>query len=413
VKRAWIRFDRNEFAGSFGDIGTDLPLIVGIILAAGLDSASVFTMFGLLQILTGVVYGLPMPIQPLKAMAVLVITQKFSGDVLYGAGLAIGITMLILTVSGGVNLLARWVPRCVTRGIQFGLGLSLASLALTKYVPATGWTGYALAAGAVLVMLALWNNRRVPPGLLVIALGVVYAIVTGLNSHVIVDGLALTLPQVHPPKLNDILTGFVVLALPQLPLSLSNSVIATEQTIRDLFPQRRVSVRKIGLTYSVINLVAPLLGGIPACHGYGGLAGHYTFGARTGGSVIIYGASYLALGLFFSKPLAEVLKVFPQPILGVVLLFEALALLGLIRDQAGSVRDLSIALLVGVVALTVPQGFIVALVFGTIVFYGFRRFGLSPEERSGERGARRRAAGTIEDRIVGGVRPCDDEHRSP
>src|SRR3990172_7175561 len=95
-----IRFDRNEMAGSFGDIGTDLPLVVGMILAAGLDSPSVFILFGTMQILSGVIYGLPMPVQPLKAMAVLVITQKIAGNTLFGAGLAIALIMLFLSVSG-------------------------------------------------------------------------------------------------------------------------------------------------------------------------------------------------------------------------------------------------------------------------------------------------------------------------
>jgi hypothetical protein len=81
-----IRFDRNELSGAFGDIGTDFPLIVGMILVAKLDAASVLIMFGLMQLLTGFVYGMPMPAQPLKAMAVLVITRKVSGNVLYGGG---------------------------------------------------------------------------------------------------------------------------------------------------------------------------------------------------------------------------------------------------------------------------------------------------------------------------------------
>lgn len=101
-----IRFDRNELAGSFGDIGTDLPLIIGIILATGLGGG-VFVVFGLLQIATGLVYGLPIPMQPLKAMAVLVITQKIGGNVLLGAGLAIGATMLILSLSGALTWLVR------------------------------------------------------------------------------------------------------------------------------------------------------------------------------------------------------------------------------------------------------------------------------------------------------------------
>jgi hypothetical protein len=374
-----IRFDRNELAGSFGDIGTDLPLIIGIVLAAELDSASVFIVFGALQILTGLVYGLPMPMQPLKAMAVLIITQKLSGNIIYAAGFAIGATMLLLTLTGLLEKLASWIPECVVRGIQFGLGLSLASLALKSYVPAMGLPGYAMAGGGLIIMLTLWGNRRFPPGLFVIGIGILYAAVAGLHLAAIADGLSVRMPQFRPPSLDDLWAGFWLLALPQLPLSISNSVIATERTIRDLFPERAVGIRKIGVTYSIINLIAPFLGGIPVCHGCGGLAGHYAFGARTGGSVIIYGAVYVALGLFFSGVLQEVLKLFPQPILGVVLLFEALTLLSLLRDQTGNARHTMIALLVGVIAMTLPQGYLLGLVIGTVIVYGFKRFGVSEQ----------------------------------
>lgn len=374
-----VRFDRNELAGSFGDIGTDLPLIVGILLATGMDAASVFIVFGLLQIVTGVVYGLPMPVQPLKAMAILVITQEIAGEVLLGAGLAIGLTMLVLTLSGGLELLVKWIPLCVVRGVQFGLGLSLALLALKTYVPSRGVSGYLVALAGLSIMLFLWGNRRVPPGLLVIGLGLIYALATGLDAGHIADGFGLALPTFHRPEWSHIWSGFVVLALPQIPLSLSNSLIATERTIRDFFPARAIGVRKIGLTYSIMNLVAPLFGGIPVCHGCGGIAGHYAFGARTGGSVVVYGTFYLLIGLFLSKPLGEVLKIFPHPILGVVLLFEALSLLALVRDQAQAPRNLMIALLVGVVALTVPHGFVVGLILGTLVFYAFPRFGWAAE----------------------------------
>ena len=370
-----VRFDRNELAGSFGDIGTDLPLIAGLVLATGLDAGPVFIVFGLLQILTGLLYGLPMPMQPLKAMAVLVITQNISGSILLGAGIAIGLTMLLLTATGALELLARWIPRAVVRGIQFGLGLSLASLALGRYGPSMGLPGWFLAASGVVIILALWGNRRFPPGLLVILLGVAFAIARGIPIGAIAGGIALSLPSLRLPPTEDIATGFVVLALPQIALSISNSVIATEQTIRDLFPGRAVGIRKIGLTYGAVNVVAPLFGGIPVCHGCGGLAGHYAFGARTGGSVILYGGFYLVVGLFLSRQLEDVLQIFPLPILGVVLLFEALTLLALIRDQASSGRDLLIALLVGVISLTVPRGFLIGLVAGTLVYYGFGRFG--------------------------------------
>jgi hypothetical protein len=377
-----LRFDRHEWAGSFGDIGTDLPLLIGMIAAAGLDSASVFILFGLMQTGTGLVYGLPMPMQPLKAMAVLVITGRIAGDTLFGAGFVIGLMMLILTATGLLTVLARGIPKCVVRGIQFGLGLSLASLALTSYVPSGGTEGWLLAAFALVVMLALWRNRRLPAGLVVVALGLICAVVRSLDASAIAAGFGLAWPRFHAPSVDGMLTGLVVLALPQLPLSLSNSVIATSQTCKDLFPERNISVRKIGFTYSLINIVMPFFGGIPVCHGCGGLAGHYAFGARTGGSVMIYGAMYLIVGLCFSRVFQEILQVFPRAILGVVLLFEALALMLFLRDQLASLRDTIIALLVALIAFLVPQGYVVGLIVGTAIYYAPRWFPLEPRGRA-------------------------------
>jgi hypothetical protein len=200
--------------------------------------------------------------------------------------------------------------------------------------------------------------------LVVVGLGLVYALSFRIDLGAVAAGAGFALPQMRVPELSDVATGFVLLALPQLPLSLSNSVIATGRTVADLFPERRVSVRQIGLTYATVNLLAPLAGGIPACHGCGGLAGHYALGARTGGSVILYGSFYLLCGLFLSGAVEQVVEVFPLPILGVVLLAEALTLMGFVADQAARRRDLAIALLVGVLALALPQGYLVGLVVG-------------------------------------------------
>jgi hypothetical protein len=367
-KRA-LRFDRNELAGAFGDLGTDVPLIVGMVLAAGLDSTSVLVMYGLMQLLTGFAYRLPMPVQPLKAVATLVITQHIAPAIIFGAGLAIGIAMLLLTAFGLITWLNRIVPKCVVRGIQVGLGLQLASLALREYVGADQVTGYWLAGIAFVTVVALLGNRRLPAALPVIALGVAYAFAFKLNVADFVNSAGFTLPKVHVPSVADVLTGFVVLALPQLPLSLGNSILATRQVVEDLYPEERISVRKIGLTYAAMNLVSPFLSGVPVCHGSGGFAGHYAFGGRTGGSVVLYGAVFLLLGLFFSAGFAQVVKVFPLPMLGVLLLFEALSLVVLVRDIAGSRSDFSIAALVALCAAFLPYGYIVGLLIGTALAY--------------------------------------------
>jgi hypothetical protein len=362
-----MRFDRNEVAGAFGDIGTDLPLIVGMILAAGLHSASVLVMFGAMQYMTAIRYRMPMPVQPLKAVAVLVITQKIAPEVLYGGGLAIGIVMLLLTVSGGITWLARIVPKPVIRGLQLGLGIQLAMLALKDYVQADGARGYVLAAIGFVVVIALFGNRRFPPAIPVIVLGVVYAFVFKLNSADFGNAIGFTLPEIRSVKIDDMMTGFILLALPQIPLSLGNSILATRQVAEDLFPERQVTVKKLSLTYALMNLVNPFFGGVPTCHGSGGLVGHYTFGARTGGSIIIYGSIFLVLGLFLSSGFRELVQIFPLPILGVLLFFEAAALMAMIRDQASDSRSLLLTVIVGLIAAGLPYGYAIGLVVGVAV----------------------------------------------
>jgi hypothetical protein len=364
-----ICFDRNELSGAFGDIGTDFPLIAGMILSTGLNPANVLTLFGGMQILTGLLYGMPMPAQPLKAMAVIVISQKASGAVLYGAGLAIGVVMLVLAATGLLTILANAVPKSVVRGIQFGLGLQLASLALGNYVPAEGGGGLVLAVLAFFLTLLLLGNRRVPPAPLVLALGFIFASLFRVHPRLLVQGAGLALPALHVPARHDIWVGFYVLAIPQLALSFGNSILATRQVAADLFPHRDLTIRKIGLTYSVMNLINPFFGGVPTCHGSGGMVGHYTFGARTGGSVIIYGAFYLVLGLFFSAAFQQVIPLFPKPVLGIMLLFEALALLLLCRDMTSRVADFALVLVVGLCALALPYGYLVGLVLGLVLHY--------------------------------------------
>jgi hypothetical protein len=369
TETARIRFDRNEFSGAFGDIGTDFPLLIGMIQAAGLDSGSVLIVYGLLQIITAFYYRLPMPVQPLKAVAVMVITQKLGGNLVFGAGLAVGLTMLLLTTTGLIDQIARLIPKSVIRGIQFGLGLQLAALALKDYVPAESNLGYALAGVTFLLMLVLLGHRQFPPALLVVLAGVFYTFVFKLGFGAATHSFGLRLPHLHAPAWKDIVSGFLLLALPQIPLSIGNSILATVQISRDLFPERKLAVRRIGIAYALMNLVNPFLSGVPTCHGSGGLSGHYAFGARTGGSVIIYGTLCLGLGLFFSRGFAQLVQAFPLPILGVVLLFEALALLLLMRDMVRSKFDTAIVLLVALIASNWPYGYLIGLAVGSTMHY--------------------------------------------
>lgn len=384
-----IKFNKQEFAGAFGDIGTDFPLIIAMILAANLHAPSVLIVYGLMQILTGLTYKIPMPVQPLKAMATLVIAQKIAGPILLGAGLSIGLVMLVLSFTGLLDKLTKLVPKAVIRGLQLGLGISLCSLACKEYIAADKLWGYLLAFGAFLIVIFFIDNKKFPASILVIGLGFLYAFIVSVDFQALFQAIGVSFPRMTVPAVEDVSKGFVLLALPQIPLSLGNSIMATKQVTSDLFPERTdLTVKKIGITYSLMNLIVPFLGGVPVCHGAGGMIGHYTFGGRTGGSVIIYGLFYIGIGIFFGNSFEEVIKVLPLPILGVILLVEGISLMLLVRDTVQDKKGFIIAILVGALAFGLPYGFMVSMLVGTTLYYlpvrleALKYLGVSSQEKS-------------------------------
>jgi len=368
-----IKLNLNEASGAFGDIGTDLPLIVGMLMATNLEAANVLVVYGVLQILTALVYGIPMPVQPLKAVAMIVITQKVTATVIWGGGLAIGFLMLIITVTGLTAWLGKVIPKTVVRGIQLGLGIQLTLLAFKDYIPSDGTTGYIFAGIGFLIGIILIGNKKYPPALLILATGLIYLFIFNPGK---VNGISINIPHFNLPALtwDDLLTGFLILSLPQIPLSLGNSVFATKQLANDYFPEKKITFTKIGLTYSIMNLVSPLFGSIPVCHGSGGIAGHYTFGGRTGGSTLIYGIFFIMLGIFFSGSDASNLLLFPKPVLGVILIFEGVALMLLVKDIITEKRMFFIAVIVAVCANGLPNGYLIGMLIGIALYYLSNKF---------------------------------------
>jgi hypothetical protein len=372
-------FTRHELAGAFGDLGTDLPLLVGVVLATGMDPTTVFMVFGALQIASGLVYRLPMPVQPLKAMAAIAIAGKLAPTLLAAGGLIVGTTMLVLAWTGALEWIARVVPKPVVRGVQVGLGLQLGNLALTRFLPAEGAAGWALAAMALVVILALRTNRTVPGGLVVLALGLGYAALTWPAGMPSPFGVHMPSFPTRWPTGTEFAQATLLLALPQIALSLGNSVLATRQVVADFFPEREpLTVRRIGATYGLMNLIAAPLGGLPVCHGSGGIAGHYAFGARTGASAVIYGSALVLAGLFLAGDPSAFQRLVPAPMLGALLLVEAVAVLALVRDLWPTPVAFGVALACGATAAFAPYGYAVALLGGTLLHRALRAGGWRP-----------------------------------
>ncbi len=359
-----FEFNLRELAGSMGDFGTLFPLAIGYLAVNGLNPAGLLLMMGLANIITGVVYRLPMPIEPMKVLAVTAITQRWPPSLVYATGFGTGIFWLILSLTGLVTKIAAITPRSIVRGIQVTLGIMLAIEGF-KMV-STSWI---LGVASILIVVLLRKSRYAPAAIVLIVLGVVVMGLQGKLDGVVNPGF--TLPPITIFKPTEIWQGLVLAGFAQIPLTATNAVIATSALITQYFPNRTVSEKKLALNHGVMNIVSPFFGGMPMCHGAGGLAGQYYFGARTGGTNILEGIIEISLGLLLAGSIGTLFALFPESIIGAMLLLVGIQLTGFARDL--KLRELPIMGLVAVLALLTNMaiGFIVALG----VFHAIRRWG--------------------------------------
>lgn len=350
------RFNRHEIAGSLGDLGTFLPLLVGMAAQNGLDFATGLFFAGLFNIVTGLTFSIPMAVQPMKAIAAVALTEGLTAPQIVAAGATVSLVVLILGLTGLVDWLNRVVPRSVVRGLQLALGLSLAIKGIQMVAGTNTWLApdsYATGLVAASTVLMLFVSRRVPAALVLFLSGVMLAVWTHPE---LLDAICLgvTLPTWSPPAWEDFVTAFPKAALPQIPLTTLNSVIAVCALSADLFPDRRAEPRKVAISVGMMNLVAFWFGGMPLCHGAGGLAGQYRFGARTNGSILFLGAVKMALAVLFGASLMAVCQAFPASILGVLLAFAGIELALVCRDQTSRV-DTFVMLLTAAVCLALTN----------------------------------------------------------
>jgi len=331
---AQARLDRHEIAGSLGDLGTFLPLLVGMSATNGLDFAAALFFAGLFNVVTGLTFAIPMAVQPMKAIAAVALTEGLTVPQILAAGISVSAVLLLLGVTGLIDRLNRAIPRSVVRGLQLALGLSLLMKGL-QMVQGTGlpfgWDSWLTGALATLVVLALTFSRRVPAALLLFVAGLAIALIEDPATRVF--RLAWSLPSWQPPPWSDFVAAFPKATLPQVPLSTLNSVIAVCALATDLFPDRPVPARRVAVSVGLMNLVACWFGGMPMCHGAGGLAGQYRFGARTNGSILFLGGVKMAVALLLGAPLMALMVAFPASVLGVMLAFSGIELALVTRDQ--------------------------------------------------------------------------------
>jgi MFS superfamily sulfate permease-like transporter len=340
VARVWgvlrqARLNRHEIAGSLGDLGTFLPLLVGMAAQNGLNFASALFFAGVFNIITGMIFAIPMAVQPMKAIAAVALTENLTVPQIVAAGAAVSAIILVLGLTGLIDWLNRVIPRSVVRGLQLALGLLLLMKGIQMVAGTHAWLApdsYATGLAAALLVLLLFFSRRVPAALVLFGAGLALAVWQhpDLVSSL---GLGFTLPTWSPPAWEDFVSSFPKAAVPQIPMTTLNSVIAVCALSADLFPGRAAGPRRVAVSVGLMNLVSAWFGGMPMCHGAGGLAGQYRFGARTNGSILFLGGVKLVLAVLLGASLVALCGAFPASILGVMLAFSGMELALICRDQ--------------------------------------------------------------------------------
>jgi MFS superfamily sulfate permease-like transporter len=336
-------------------------------VTCGMDLGLVFIFAGLMNLVTGLLFRLPIPVQPMKAIAAVAITEELSPGSIAAAGIISGAVVLALALTGSVEHLARWVPRSVVRGIQASIGISLAWKGFT-WASGLPWVGLdsvlvlLLVGGAIL----LAGTRRQPV--------LLYAFLAGLLLVVLSPGAipgSWEIPSFRWGLVGiagyEWWIGLTHGAIPQLPLTLLNSVVAVCALSSDYFPGRAIPPRQMAASVGLMNLVCVPLGGMPMCHGAGGLAAQYCFGARTGGSVVMLGLVKIAAGLVFASYLLPVLQEYPASILAVMIIASGVSLAKVAQDSLhGSNLVVVLATVVGTLFSNTLIGFLVGCVTAAV-----------------------------------------------
>jgi hypothetical protein len=343
---------RRELSGAVADVGVLVPIAVALIVKNGLSPTAVLLPAGLLYLVVGVVYRLPVAVQPLKAVGAIAIAQGLGADEIAAAALLMGAVFLVLGATGLIDRAGRAFPRALIRGVQLTVGLLFLKVAwglvsdppasFSEHALAPGW---AVPLGGAVVLLAFLLRRR-PIALALVGAGTL-VMLADAGGHAALGPSGLELPSLSAATFA---AAFTALVVPQLPLTFANSCLAPADAARTYFGERarRITPGRLATTLGSANLLSGAISGMPVCHGAGGMTAHYAFGARSAVAPLAMGSALVAVALVAGSGLAALLVAFPLPILAGLLATAGLLHIGLLRDLRGG-REWAIAVLVGLV----------------------------------------------------------------
>ena len=248
-KKFKAKFSLKEFGGALGDWGTLIPFIIGYISIVGLNPAGVFLCLGITNIILGIKFNLPLPVQPQKTIGTIAISEAWSPNLVISTGFGTGIIWTILGFTKFLEKIVRKVPQVAVRGIQLGLGLIL------------GWTAIQLISLDILlgiisfsVILVSIKFKKIPSSIILVALGIILII---WNHSIDLSDIQFKLPifTFLIPRWDNILWGMLFAGIAQLFLTLTNVMIATVSLIKELFPEKIEEVSASNLALNMAQSV--------------------------------------------------------------------------------------------------------------------------------------------------------------
>lgn len=345
-----------ELAGGLGDTGLFVPIAVAMIALNGLNATAVFVVTGLAYAGTALYFRAPIPVQPLKAFAAAAIALHLSAETLAAGALLMAAAMAVLAAGGLADWLAQRFPVVLVRGIQASVALLLAKAAV-KLAEQGNWpglpplspaVGVAMAIAACVLLLAC-RRLSLPGSLLVLGAGAAVGLAVGglPELHAGPQPVSLSIPGA-----DAFAAALTSLVIAQLPLTFGNAIVATADAERSYYGilARRVRPARLAASIGIANLAAGLSGGLPLCHGAGGVTAHYKLGARTAASTLATGSLFVALGLGLGSSLPALLQVLAPGALAGMLAFVAIQH-GALAGQLERFDDRLIAAGVGLTTL--------------------------------------------------------------
>ncbi|MEW7973710.1 MAG: putative sulfate/molybdate transporter [Candidatus Thiodiazotropha endolucinida] len=359
-----------ELSGAFADLGTFLPIVIAILTLHLMDPSGLFIGFGLFALAVAAIYRRPIPAQPMKAAAAVIIADNLTAGTIAVTGLLLGATVLLLTLTGLVSRIGKMIPQSVLTGIQLGIGLILAwaGARLILQEPMIGLM-------SLVLLLLLLPTRFKPVAAILVILG--SAIWSGIDRPGQTPEIAIGfyLPQWVSIDWSDAWTSAETILLPQLALTLTNAMIVTAAIARRLFEDqaRPITPQQLGMSTGVLNLLLAPLGAFPMCHGAGGLVVQHRFGARTGLAPAIFGITCLSIGLLLGPNALQLLLLIPLAAVGALLVFAGLDLAMSKELTQGSRENLPVIVITGLVCLLLNVA--LGLLVGIAIEYLRRRNG--------------------------------------